>query len=103
MFQLSEYPAEAYAASLGLPGAPQIKMLDQAQKNKSRAASKAVEPVVVHQRLASMEPSDDEDESGSEDEEESDGSGSEDDGSDASGSSSGSEDAPLVSLRFDHC
>lgn len=29
IFKLSELPVEAYAASMGLPGAPQIKLLDR--------------------------------------------------------------------------
>ena len=36
IFKLSEMPAEEYAASMGLPGAPQIKLLDQKLKVKER-------------------------------------------------------------------
>lgn len=97
---MSEYPAEAYAASLGLPGTPQIKLLDQAKKNKSRAANKPVEPLVVHQRLASSEPSDIEesdDESGSEEEEEE----SDDDAASSSGSEAPLPTAPAVRTKYD--
>ncbi|KAJ9114255.1 hypothetical protein QFC22_005707 [Naganishia vaughanmartiniae] len=43
VFKLSEMPIEAYAASLGLPGAPQIKFIMNAksQKNQMRAGQKA--------------------------------------------------------------
>jgi ATP-dependent RNA helicase DDX10/DBP4 len=51
VFKLTELPFEAYAASLGLPGAPQIKFVEQAQsqskKNALRAGQvKAIAPVV---------------------------------------------------------
>jgi ATP-dependent RNA helicase DDX10/DBP4 len=85
VFKLDEYPAEAYAASMGLPGAPQIKLLEKNNKNKERGAQKAEDgPVVIHQRLGAMsdeESDEDEDEDKDEDE---------DDSEDESGSGSGS-------------
>ncbi|KAJ9096473.1 hypothetical protein QFC21_005295 [Naganishia friedmannii] len=44
VFKLSEMPIEAFAASFGLPGAPQIKFIMNAksQKNQMRAGQKAV-------------------------------------------------------------
>lgn len=62
IFKLNELPAEAYAASMGLPGAPQIKLLDggagSGRKNRSRGSQKKEEekddgPTVIHQKLAS--------------------------------------------------
>jgi ATP-dependent RNA helicase DDX10/DBP4 len=45
IFKLSELPAEAFAASLGLPGAPQIKLLDGkvGGKVKERGGARIVE------------------------------------------------------------
>ena len=88
IFKLSELPAEEFAASMGLPGAPQIKLQDQAKSGKAKnrvlaAAAKEEEPedldvrAVVGSDNESDEETEDEEEeqSGSEDEE----SGSEED------------------------
>ncbi|KAL1409788.1 ATP-dependent RNA helicase dbp4 [Vanrija albida] len=104
IFKLSELPAEKYAASMGLPGAPQIKLLDQGKKVKERGGPKKDEdegPTVVHQKLAPLsdeEDDDDEDEEDEdEDDEESEEEESEDDDEPASGSGSESEDLPIRS------
>jgi ATP-dependent RNA helicase DDX10/DBP4 len=72
VFKLSELPAEEYAASMGLPGAPQIKLLD-AKKTKARGPAEEKEVAVVQERevVGSDESDDEEDE---EDEEEEGGS-----------------------------
>ena len=36
VFDVSALPADAFAASLGLPGAPQIKLLEKGSKTKAR-------------------------------------------------------------------
>jgi ATP-dependent RNA helicase DDX10/DBP4 len=45
IFQLDKLPLDAYAAALGLPGAPKVKFIDQAmakkRKNESRQAQLA--------------------------------------------------------------
>lgn len=49
IFQLDKLPTEAFAASLGLPGAPKIKFLSKEiaklKKNASHAISSALEEV----------------------------------------------------------
>ncbi|WVR08495.1 ATP-dependent RNA helicase DBP4 [Kwoniella sp. DSM 27419] len=40
IFKLSEMPAEAFAESMGLPGAPQIRFADQAKATKVRGGDK---------------------------------------------------------------
>lgn len=77
IFDLSEYPAEEFAASMGLPGAPQIKFGNQKVKEKKRGGDEvvpAVEESVVTGR--DVVASDDEDESEADDDvsEEEDGS-----------------------------
>ncbi|BEI80156.1 hypothetical protein CcaverHIS002_0106850 [Cutaneotrichosporon cavernicola] len=100
VFNLSEYSAEAYAASMGLPGAPQIKLLETAKKAKGRVGGEKDEngPTIIHQRLASDSEGESGDE-GSESEEESgkqgsseeeSNAGSDEEGSEESGSGSGS-------------
>ncbi|KAI0059949.1 DEAD-domain-containing protein [Artomyces pyxidatus] len=69
IFKISELPVEAYAASLGLPGAPKIKFLTREQakgkKNASRAAA-ALQAEIAEERA---QPSGDEDsDEGGEDE-----------------------------------
>jgi ATP-dependent RNA helicase DDX10/DBP4 len=66
IFKLSELPAEKYAASMGLPGAPQIKLLENAKSNaksKVREGQKKVEEMVVPEMdlVASSDESEDED------------------------------------------
>lgn len=105
IFKLSELPAEKYAASMGLPGAPQIKLLDQGKKVKERGGPKKDDdeegPTVVHQKLAPL--SDEEDEDDEEDDDDDDDDESQDEESDededepASGSGSESEDLPVRS------
>jgi ATP-dependent RNA helicase DDX10/DBP4 len=41
IFKLTELPFEAYAASLGLPGAPQIKFVEQARSQNKKNALRA--------------------------------------------------------------
>ncbi|EIW69833.1 hypothetical protein TREMEDRAFT_30305, partial [Tremella mesenterica DSM 1558] len=43
IFKLSELPAEEFAASMGLPGAPQIKLFETSKANKSRGGVKQPE------------------------------------------------------------
>lgn len=107
-FKLSEYPAEKYAASMGLPGAPQIKLLEKSGKNQERGAQKNDEdtgPTVIHQRLAETDSEDEDDEDSEDDEGDDSESGEE---SDASGSGSGSgsdapapKQAPAVRTKYD--
>ena len=65
IFKLSELPAEEYAASMGLPGAPQIKLLDAA-KSKAKARGPAVQEEVAEvqpsREVVGSDESDDEDE-----------------------------------------
>lgn len=65
-FDLSQYPAEEFAASMGLPGAPQIKFGNGTQKvkEKKRGGEEAVEVVVegVRDVVASDDDSEEEDE-----------------------------------------
>ncbi|KAK8850415.1 ATP-dependent RNA helicase DBP4 [Kwoniella newhampshirensis] len=53
IFRLSELPADAYADSLGLPGAPQIKFADQARSGgkaiKARGGEKKEDEVLVEE------------------------------------------------------
>jgi ATP-dependent RNA helicase DDX10/DBP4 len=123
VFKLSEYPAEAYAASMGLPGAPQIKLLETAKKAKGRVGGEKDDsgPTIIHQRLASDSEgesgdegsgsdndSEDDEGSGSESEAGSEGEESEAGSESGSGSGSGSEDesAPVSTLLapdHEHC
>ncbi|KAI0049515.1 DEAD-domain-containing protein [Auriscalpium vulgare] len=83
IFKLAELPVEAYAVSLGLPGAPKIKFLSREQakgrKNASRAVAELDAEVANEQRSAVAET--DDEESG-EDEEEGAGSLSEESSAD---------------------
>ena len=80
IFKLSELPAEEYAASMGLPGAPQIKLLDAA-KSKAKARGPAVQEEVVEvqpsREVVGSDESDDEDEEEESEEEASDEDGDE--------------------------
>ncbi|KAK4688634.1 ATP-dependent RNA helicase DDX10/DBP4, partial [Tremellales sp. Uapishka_1] len=68
IFKLSEMPSEAYAASMGLPGAPQIKLLEKAKaKAVARGGQKQDEPAVVEE--FELVASSDESEDGEEDKE----------------------------------
>ncbi|KAK1922966.1 ATP-dependent RNA helicase DBP4 [Papiliotrema laurentii] len=72
IFKLSELPAEEYAASMGLPGAPQIKLLDAA-KSKAKARGPAVQEEVAEVQpsrevVGSDESNDEEEEEESEEE-----------------------------------
>lgn len=64
VFKLSELPAEEFAASMGLPGAPQIKLLDQKKKLKARGPAEEKEVAVVQERevVGSDESDEEEDE-----------------------------------------
>jgi len=89
-FDLSQYPSEEFAASMGLPGAPQIKFGNGTQKvkEKKRGGEEAVEVVVegVRDVVASDDESEEEGEEEDKDEgvvqesesEEEDASGSDD-------------------------
>ncbi|WOO79492.1 ATP-dependent RNA helicase DBP4 [Vanrija pseudolonga] len=114
IFKLSELPAEKYAASMGLPGAPQIKLLDQGKKVKERGGPKKDDdeegPTVVHQKLAPLsdEEDEDDDDEDDDDEESEDEESDEDDDEAASGSGSDSESedlpvrsAPQVRTKYD--
>ena len=64
VFKLSELPAEAYAASLGLPGAPRIKLLDTTKgggKAKPRGPSEQVAQVAVEDEIQVVGSSDESD------------------------------------------
>jgi ATP-dependent RNA helicase DDX10/DBP4 len=112
-FDLSEYPAEAFAASLGLPGAPQIKFGNQKVKEKKRGGDE-IAPVVEESIITGARDvvaSDDEDEDESEVEEDDEVSGDEDlnddeedeaasDEDEQEGSASDSDDAPKVCPIF---
>jgi len=90
---------------MGLPGAPQIKLLEKSGKNRERGEQKKAEdsgPIVIHQRLADSDNSDEENGEDSDEGSDEEGSGSESEsgsesgsGSD-SGSDSESDDAPPV-------
>ncbi|TXT03897.1 hypothetical protein VHUM_04320 [Vanrija humicola] len=117
IFKLSELPAEKFAASMGLPGAPQIKLLDQGKKVKQRGGPKNDDedegPTVVHQKLAPLSDEEDEDDEDDDDEDEDESEDGESDGDDnesasGSGSGSGSESedlpvrsAPQVRTKYD--
>lgn len=68
-FDLSEYPAEAFAASFGLPGAPQIKFGAQPGKEKKRGG---VAPTATAETEAKVEVQADRDVVGSSDDEDED-------------------------------
>ncbi|WVF67961.1 ATP-dependent RNA helicase DBP4 [Kwoniella sp. CBS 6097] len=119
IFKLTELPAEAFAESMGLPGAPQIKFADQAKSVKVRGGVKKVEKVEsdeedVARDVVGSDESEDEEES---DEEESDEGEDEDEknsegedgseGEEGSGSESESsttgkrQAAPAVRTKYD--
>ncbi|WRT70571.1 ATP-dependent RNA helicase DBP4 [Kwoniella shivajii] len=118
IFKFSELPAEAFAESMGLPGAPQIKFAEQKAvkvKGGSKKDEKNNEEEEVLERgvVGSDEESEGEDEEGSEDEdkseEEVEETASEDEEDDDEGSQSGSEvstagkpqAAPAVRTKYD--
>ncbi|KAJ7216492.1 P-loop containing nucleoside triphosphate hydrolase protein [Mycena pura] len=82
IFKLAELPAERFAESLGLPGAPKIKFLSKEvakqKKNKSRAAEEA-EAEVLEEKAAEAADSKDSDEDGGDLHESSDEEGAQDD------------------------
>lgn len=108
-FDLSQYPAEEFAASMGLPGAPQISFGNQKVKEKKRGGEEIVVPVVEEEVGRDVVASDDDsdvEEDEDEDDEDEDISGSED-GSDleiGSGSEDEGEDddEPKVSYQLPH-
>jgi len=71
-FDLSQYPAEDFAASMGLPGAPQISFGNQKVKEKKRGGEEVVVPPVEEEVgrdvVASDDDSDVEDDEDDEDE-----------------------------------
>ncbi|EPQ51768.1 DEAD-domain-containing protein [Gloeophyllum trabeum ATCC 11539] len=86
IFKLEELPAEAFAASLGLPGAPKIKFLSREIAKKKKNAQRIV-PGTDNQQVSEVAPHESSDEEESEesgDEEEGQESGSEAEGSRAS-------------------
>jgi ATP-dependent RNA helicase DDX10/DBP4 len=81
VFDLSQYPAEEFAASMGLPGAPQIKFGNGNQKPKEKKRGGEEVAEVVVEGVRDVVASDDESEEEEEEEEGLDGeSGSEDEG-----------------------
>jgi ATP-dependent RNA helicase DDX10/DBP4 len=60
VFKLSELPAEEYAASMGLPGAPQIKLLDSKKAKVKGPAEPKVQAVVHEREVVGSDESDDE-------------------------------------------
>ena len=68
IFKLSELPAEAYAASMGLPGAPQIKLLEgKAAKTRGPTEVKEVAEEATSRQVVGSDESEDEEEFESED------------------------------------
>jgi ATP-dependent RNA helicase DDX10/DBP4 len=100
-FDLSQYPAEEFAASMGLPGAPQITFGggNQKAKEKKRGGEEiAVPEAEVEEIGRDVVASDDEDsEEEEEEEEDHEISGSEDGGELEIGSDSEDEDLPVSS------
>jgi ATP-dependent RNA helicase DDX10/DBP4 len=93
-FDLSEYPAEEFAASMGLPGAPQIKFGNQKVKEKKRGGEAAPEEIKV-ETVRDVVASDDESE---EDEDVVNDDDISESGEEEVGSSSESDEIPTVSL-----
>ena len=105
-FDLSQYPAEEFAASMGLPGAPQISFGNQKVKEKKRGGAEVVVPEVEEEAGRDVVASDDESDVEEDEEEDDDvsdsageggleiGSGSEDEDQDES------EDEPTVRSAF---
>lgn len=60
IFKLSELPAEAYAASMGLPGAPQIKLLDKKGGRKVKERGEARKEEIAEVEVANVGASSDE-------------------------------------------
>jgi ATP-dependent RNA helicase DDX10/DBP4 len=107
-FDLSQYPAEEFAASMGLPGAPQISFGNQKVKEKKRGGDEVVVPEVEEEEVGRdvVASDDDSDVEEDEDEEDEDISGSEDGGDLEIGSGSEDEDEdddePKVSDPLPH-
>lgn len=105
IFKLSELPAEEYAASMGLPGAPQIKLLETNKakaKGRGGAETKVAEVVAAQDDLVvGSDESDDEsvakDEDDPEDDVEDGSGGDDDDEHEALGSGSDGEEPIKVS------
>jgi len=102
-FDLSQYPAEEFAASMGLPGAPQISFGNQKVKEKKRGGEEVVVPAVEEEVGRDVVASDDESDV-EEDEEDDDVSDSAGEGGLEVGSDSEDEDEeddePKVSDHF---
>lgn len=56
VFDLSALPIEAYAASLGLPGAPQVKFVTQANREKNKRRAGQQQQVQLEPAAVSKEP-----------------------------------------------
>ncbi|WWD20597.1 ATP-dependent RNA helicase DBP4 [Kwoniella shandongensis] len=94
IFKLSELPAEAYADSMGLPGAPQLKLGDQAKSAKAvkvRGGEKKDEVVEVVEEVRDVVGSSDESE-GDEEAEDQEDSEAEEDAEDSAEEEAASED-----------
>jgi ATP-dependent RNA helicase DDX10/DBP4 len=91
-FDLSQYPAEEFAASMGLPGAPQISFGNQKVKEKKRGGEEAVVPVIEEEAGRDVVASDDDSDVEEDEDEEDEISGSEDGGDLEIGSGSEDED-----------
>jgi len=61
-FDLSQYPAEEFAASMGLPGAPQISFGNQKVKEKKRGGAEIVVAEVEEEAGRDVVASDDDSE-----------------------------------------
>jgi ATP-dependent RNA helicase DDX10/DBP4 len=92
---------------MGLPGAPQIKLLEKTGKNTERGVQKKEEedtgPTIIHQRLAESDDSGEDSEEGSEDGDDESGSGSGSGSESESGSDSDEAPraAPQVRTKYD--
>lgn len=95
IFKLSELPAEAFAASMGLPGAPQIKLADQKKAKKVMGGEKEDAEVVEEKGARGVvvsDDSEDEDENDGEDLEDSEEEGSGEESADISGDDNSSDE-----------
>jgi ATP-dependent RNA helicase DDX10/DBP4 len=103
-FDLSQYPAEEFAASMGLPGAPQIKFGNgnQKPKEKKRGGEEAVVVEVEEEEVGRDVVASDDEESDEEEVDDDEISGSEGEGEGGleigSGSESDDENIPTVRL-----
>lgn len=99
VFKLSELPAEEFAASMGLPGAPQIKLLDS-KKAKVKGPAEPKEETVVHEReVVGSDESDEEDSEEEEEASEDESKDEEDEDEDESEDSEGSDESEEETIK----